>query len=547
MSFSKLLKKIFLYNTPSEEESFILKEEKSTVEYDVRTENLQPPPIATVSRSIEENLDYIKKRFSVPDNSDIVIRKLKVCSKDVSRRAFVVYIDGMASGSTVNQSVIQPLIQQSHLPKNSELNDADDILDYFLWHSQTKKTKKIQDIIDEINYGGCGVFVDGMEYGFALDIKGWESRGINKPENEQSIYGPQEAFAEILRTNTALVRKILKDERLICEMLTVGTVSKTSTVLMYIKGVSNENLVSEVRNRINGVEMDYIMSIEELSLMIEDKTFMLTNQILATERPDRVARALSEGRVAVIMNGSPKALILPTNSFELTHSASDAYLRLPYANMTRIIRYIAMFISILFAPLYLAITLYHQELVPTYLLYSISAARENVPFPSVIEIFLMELVFEIIREASIRAPGPIGSTLGIVGGLILGEAAVSARLVSPMMIIVVAVTGIGSFATSDYSLGWTYRILRFVFLILAAVGGFFGIAVGIFIYSIALSSQKSFGVPFLAPLAEGKNGGFRGAVLVKPLWKNEKRPYFLAPKNNTQEPKISRKWRKRKK
>lgn len=547
MSISTILKKIFLYNTPSESEDFILTKENTNIAYDVRKESLTPPPVDKVSYNIEENLEYIKNRYTLKENSDIVLRTFQVGTEENPRRAFLIYIEGMASSTNIASSIIQPLIELSHFKENSEINSADDIMNKFVWYGPAKKTQEMQKVVDEVNFGGCGLFVDGMDYAFHFDTKGWEHRGINKAENEQTIYGPQEAFSEMLRTNTALVRKILKDERLICEMQSVGRISKSAVVLMYVKGLSNENLVEEVRNRINGVDIDYLLSVEELSLMIEDKTFMLTNQILATERPDRVARALSEGRVAIIMNGSPKALILPTNSFELTHAASDAYMRLPYANMTRFIRYLAMFISILLPALYLAITLFHQEMIPTYLLYSISAARENVPFPSVIELLLMEFAFEVIREASIRAPGPIGSTLGIVGGLILGQAAVSARIVSPIMIIIVAVTGIGSFATSDYSLGWSYRILRLIFIILASVSGFFGIAVGIFVYSVLLSSQKSFGVPFLAPLAEGKNGGLRGSVLVNPIWKSEKRPDFLSPQSENQEPKISRKWKKRKK
>ena len=274
---------------------------------------------------------------------------------------------------------------------------------------------------------------------------------------------------------------------------------------------------------------------------------MITNHILGTERPDRVARALSEGRVALILNGSPRALIFPTNAFELMHTAADAYMRSPYANMTRIIRMLAMFVSLLLPAIYLAITLFHQEMVPTFLIFAISAARENVPFPSIIELLLMDFSFEMIREAGIRMPGPIGSTLGIVGGLILGQSAVSAKIVSPIMIIIIALTGIGSFAITDYSLGWSYRILRIFFIILAALCGFYGVALGLFVYAVILGGQTSFGVPFLAPLTKGKKGSVTNSVFVSPIWKREKRPDFLNTKNNENEPKISEKWKLNKK
>lgn len=247
--------------------------------------------------------------------------------------------------------------------------------------------------------------------------------------------------------------------------------------------------------------------------------------------------------MAFILNGSPRALIMPTNAFELTRAASDDYLRVPYANMSRLVRMAAMFLSVLLPGLYLAITLFHQEVIPTYLLYSISAARENVPFPSIVELLLMDLSFEMIREAGIRMPSPIGSTLGIVGGLILGQAAVSAKIVSPIMIIIIAITGIGSFATSDYALSWSYRILRLVFIVLAALMGFYGVAIGIVIYSLFIASQKSFGIPFLSPVPKVGSKSMANALFENPIWKKEKRPEFLKTKNNNEEPKISRNWK----
>ena len=386
------------------------------------------------------------------------------------------------------------------------------------------------------------MFIDGLNQCFHMDVKKWEHRAINKPETEQSIYGPQEAFNEMVRTNTILIRKILKTEKLIAEGIKIGEISKTRGVLLYIEGIANENLVKEVRKRLNSITVDFIISTEEVAQFIENTGYSLFSQTMSSERPDRTARALADGRVAYIMNGSPRALIFPTNFYELTHAPSDAYIKAPYANMTRIIRIAGMFVSVLLPALYLAITLFHQEMLPTYLLYAISAARVNVPFPSVLELLLMDLSFELIREAGLRMPGTIGQTLGIVGGLILGQSAVSAKIVSPIMIVVIAITGIGSFSTPDYSLSWTFRILRLVFILLAAVAGFFGIAVGIFICGCYLASVYNFGVPFLAPFPGTDNKGYFSALFVKKIWKREKRPSFLYTKKKEQEPKISRGW-----
>ncbi|MDY3928916.1 MAG: spore germination protein [Clostridia bacterium] len=535
MKISEKVKKLLLFSVPKTDDTFILNNNNNKISYDIRNEEKQK--IKYIFSSYEENLKYIEKRFSVPDNNDVIIRKIKIFK---NTKAFLVFYDGMVDSNAIDLTIIETLLE---IPQFSENANEDEILEKLVSHNQATKVTEFDKIIDDINFGSVGLFVDKIAAGFSIDVRNWGHRSIDKPEIEQSLYGPQEAFNEMLRNCSALVRKILKTEKLICEGTKIGKVSQTRGVIMYINNIANNELVDEVRKRIDSISVDYIIAIEEVAHFLEDKTYMITNQILATERPDRVARALSEGRVALIISGSPKALIFPTNAFELMHSVSDAYLRFPYANMTRILRLFAMFISILLPSLYLAITLFHQEMIPTFLAFSISAARENVPFPSIIELLIMNFSFELIREAGIRMPGPIGSTLGIVGGLILGQAAVSAKIVSPLMIIIIAITGICSFAITDYSLEWSYRILRLIFIILASILGFYGIAIGIFLYSVLLGAQKSFGTPFLAPLISSKKGSISHSVFVNPIWKNEKRSEFLATKDDTQEPKISRKWK----
>ncbi len=539
MKAKAILKQLFTFQRPIEDDNFILPENEQDIKYDIRQEKKENPP-TTVNADIDINFQYIKNRFDYPKNNDFIMRKLTLKG---NRRCFLIFYDGMVSTDAVNLGIIKPLLEIP-LISNQEIDHVpEQIIERFVAHSQAMATQDMEQIIEDVNFGSCGLFVDGIDTGFSLDVRNWGHRSIDKPDHEQSIYGPQEAFAEMLRNNSALVRKILKTEKLICEGTKIGRISKTRGVIMYISDVANPELVNEVRRRIDGITMDYVIAIEEAAMMLEDKSFMITSQILATERPDRVARALTEGRVALILNGSPRALIFPTNAFELTHAASDAYLRVPFANMTRIIRLLAMLASVLLPGIYIAITLFHQELVPTYLLFAISAARENVPFSTVMEFLLMDFSFEMIREAGIRMPSPIGSTLGIVGGLILGQAAVSAKIVSPLMIIVIAITGIGSFATTDYSLSWSYRLLKLFFVILATISGFYGIAIGIFMYAVFLGAQKSFGIPFLSLLTKGGAGNLGSSVFVNPIWKKEKRPSFLAPKNSDQEPKISRKWK----
>ena len=538
MDLKKTIKSVLWFNEPAPNSEFTINNEKKSAEYDVRKEK-EPEKDVYVSGDIERDLSYIKNRFSYPLNNDIIIREIMLKE---NRKAFVVFIDGMVSAEAVNESIIKTLLEIPYFTDDKIYRYETEIMEKFIAHSQAQATESMDNTAEEINFGSCAVFVDGIKKAFVFDVRSWEHRSVEKPETEQSIYGPQEAFSEMLRTNTSLVRKIIKTEKLIAEGVKIGNVSKTRGVLLYINDIANDNLVSEVRRRIKSIDMDYIISIEEVEMMLEEHTFMATAQLMSTERPDRVARALTEGRVALILNGNPHVLIFPSSIFETGHAVSDNYLRVPYANMARIIRLIALFVSILLPAMYLAATLYHHEIIPTYLLYSISASRENVPFPSLVELLLMDISFEMIREAGMRMPGPIGSTLGIVGGLILGQAAVSAKIVSPIMIIIIAITGIGSFATSDYSLSWSYRVLRIIFIFLGALLGLYGIAIGIFAYSVYLGAQRSFGAPVLTPMPKTGSRSMSNAFFVDAIWKREKRPSFLNPKNINEEPEISRKW-----
>ncbi len=526
------LKNLIFFKEPKEKNTFVL--EKRQKYSDSSKDKFK------ISSKITVNEDYIKKRLSYPKNNDIIIKDFTIKGE---RRCFAVAIEGMVVSQVADMAIIETMLKLPLITDQKIFTSKDAVIKKLVSHLQSSSTEDVEKVIEEVNFGSCAVFVDGIDIAFLMDVRGWEHRSITKPENEQSIYGPQEAFSEMVRTNSALIRKILKTEKLICEGVTIGTVSKTKGVLMYIDDIVNDDLLEEVKRRINGIKKDYIIASDEVALFLDESTTSFTNQILGTERPDRVAMALADGKIALLLNGSPRALVFPTTIYELMHTATDAYIKPPFANMTRLIRLLGMFISLLFPGIYLAITLFHQEMIPTYLLYAISASRENVPFPSLVEMLLMNFSFEIIRQAGIQMPGPIGSTLGIVGGLILGQAAVSAKIVSPIMIIIIAITGIGSFATSDYTLSWAHRILRVIFMLLGASLGFYGIAIGIFVYSAVLGAQKNFGVSFLSPLPSGGWKKLGSSLFVEPVWKQEMRPEFLKTKNPVKEPKISMSWR----
>lgn len=555
------LKWLIFFKEPEKQEKFILKQtdehhdsnqkdDNSTdrmeqkIEAKEAEEGKDPRPFDTISSNIKKNLDHMKKIYSIPVNSDIVLREFDINYECRLVKAFIIFFDGMTDREVINNYILKPLMVMSEMDINENADHLEDfIARQLLPHCQVKIEQGYSKVIDEINFGGCALFADGVAVCFSADVKGWDHRGIEKPNNEIVIRGPQEAFNELLRTNSAQIRKRLKDEDLIVEDVSVGKISKTPCSMLYIKDIANERLVDEVRRRLDNINVDYMLDSGVLEQLIEDSTIFPTPQILSTERPDYVSAMLSNGRVAIIVNGSPNALVVPTTAYELMHSAEDSYIRYPYANLLRYVRWTAFILALLLPGIYLAITNFHQEMIPTDLLLAIEASREKVPFPSMVELLLMEFSFELIREAGIRVPGPIGPTLGIIGALILGQAAVAANIVSPILIIIVAVTGIGSFAIPSYSLGYSIRIMRFAFILLSALAGFLGITAGLFVLGVWSTSLKSFGVPFMAPLGPKTSDSARSTLFKAPEWRLEHRPDYLNTKKEMKQGKYSMGWK----
>lgn len=498
--------------------------------------------------SLKSCLQKVKQIYTADINGDFKIREFRIRVKDKIYSAFVCFFDGLVDTMIVNTNILGPMMTLSVMPMDTEDQSVEEVIyNHLIPQNQIKKCKTYQEVVDEVNFGGIGIFIDNLGIAFAADVKGWEHRTVDMPTSELNIRGPKEAFSEINRTNTALLRKTLKDENLIAEDILVGTRSKTPCSMVYIKNIANESLVDEVRKRLKSIKIGYLLDSGELEQFLEDSTYLPAPQMLLTERVDRVAAYLSEGRVGIIVHGSPFVIIVPITLFNLIHSPEDYYLRYPYATLLRFIRIMGILFTLLLPALYLAVTNFHHEMLPTDLLLAIASSREKVPFPTVVSMLIMEVSFELIREAGIRIPGPIGTTLGIVGALILGQAAVSANLVSPILIIVVAVTGIGSFAIPDFSLGYSFRALRFVYILMASVAGLLGIALCLFIHLLFLVHAKSFGVPFLVPFAPKTTGARTNTIFKTPLWKEEDRPDFLNPKAVKKQPFISRGWVKKEK
>jgi spore germination protein KA len=493
-----------------------------------------------LTKILAKNRSRLEEIFELPGNMDIVIRHFHIPA--VKKDALIIYIDGLTDRNTQNFAVLQPLMILDQEPVSAH-DPVDVIYQKLLPGHQIDKNKKITEVVNGVLDGSTVLLIEGADEALIIETKGWEHRNIGTPVSEHVVRGPQEAFNETFRANTASIRRYLRDPKLVTEIFRVGRRSRNQVAIMYIKDVANPELVAEVKYRIQSIAdtTDYIPETGALEEYIEDHPRSLIPQMLSTERPDRLSAHIREGYIGIIMANSPYSLAVPTNFAIFLHAAEDYYLRWPFGNFLRFIRASAIFIALLLPAVYIAVVNYHQEMIPTDLLLAITASRETVPFPSIVEILFMEFSFELIREAGTRIPSIIGPTIGIVGALILGQAAVAASIVSPILIIVVAVTALGSFVVPNYNASFTIRLLRFGFTILGGFLGFFGIAFGVFMMALHVSALTSFGVPFLTPIAPSQPKS--SDRVIRPMNSNQPyRPIYLRPLDWIRQNKITRPW-----
>lgn len=537
--------------TPKNEYQFTLPDnpEIDTEKYN----NTNSDKIENIYSQIDANLKYIKTKYNTLINSDIITREFTLNTGSKQYKAFILYIDGMVDSQILNDFVLKPLMLKNKfcnnetskiiVQKGKKSNIANFIQDCLIPQNNIKQQSSFKDIFSGVNSGNCALFVDTLSVGFDIDVKGFKQRSISKPENEIVIKGPHEAFVENMRTNTTLLRRFTNNENLIIENTKVGKITQTNCAICYIKDIANDALVAETKYRLNNLEIDSLLSAGELEQLLTDTNSLGVPKILVSERPDYAVKSLLQGRVIILINGSPYALILPAILIDFLTSPEDTNLKPQFANFLKVVRIISSFFALLLPGLYIAITNFHREIIPTELLFSILSSRQSVPFPIIVEILIMEISFEIIREAGLRVPSPIGPTLGIVGALVLGQAAVSAAIVSPILIIIVAITGMSSFAIPDFTFSFHLRFFRFVFILLGFLAGFLGIGTGLFIYISSLCDLETFGVSYTipyAPAVNSKNNGF----MLSPIWKREDRATYLATKKEKKQNKISMKWRK---
>lgn len=490
----------------------------------------------TIEKNLNKNINIIKEEFG--ESSDLVIKQF--CSSvNLGIEMSIVYIDGLADKKIINEFVLKSLMNNSECKEVKEEVKNKNLLQYIeeniILDSEIKKANKFKDLFLHILSGDSVILVDGFNTCFVISTKGFEDRGVQEPSSQNVIRGPRDGFCETLRTNISLIRRRIKNTNLRIEQKVIGEETNTNIAIVYVKGIADEKIINEVRYRIDKIKIDSILESGYIEELIQDEPYTLFPTIYNTERPDSVSAGLLEGRIAILVDGTPFVLLVPALFVQFFQSPEDYYQRADISSLIRILRYVAFFLALLTPSLFIAVTTFHQEMIPPALLISIVAQREGIPFPALIEALIMELTFEILREAGVRMPKAIGTAISIVGALVLGEAAVQAGLVSPAKVIVVSITSLASFISPSYNLAMTVRILRFIFMLLAASFGLFGVALGLLTMLLHLCSLRSFGIPYMYPLAPLNLSGQKDTLIRTPLWRMFKRPKLISSKNSVRQ------------
>ncbi|CAG7651032.1 Spore germination protein B1 [Paenibacillus solanacearum] len=478
---------------------------------------LQELKSVPVFMTLEENKSYLNELFQ--DSSDFVIREFKIQN---SLNAIMFFIDGMANTDLVNDAMKSLMILEG------DESLIDNISDTTLPVSQIQKTDNYSDLLLSVLGGDTGLIVERNNKALLMGIRGMEKRSINEPDTESVVRGPREGFVENLRTNTSMIRRKLKTPHLKMKPLTIGRESNTSIVVAYMNNIADPAIVEEVMRRLEKIDIDAVLESGYIEEFIQDSAYSPFPQIQYTERPDVVAGAMLQGRVAILVDGTPFVMIVPFVFAEILQASEDFYERFQIATLIRWLRYIFLILSLLTPGMYVAITTYHQDLLPTTLLLSVAAAREAIPFPAVVEALIMEITFEALREAGIRLPKTIGSAVSILGALVVGQAAVEAGIVSAPMVIVVSLTGIASFTIPRFNGAIAIRMLRFPIIIAAALFGMYGIMIAVMLILGHMAALRSFGIPYLSPIGPLSAGDLKDIAIRPPWWSMKSRPAYLS-------------------
>ncbi|AZR74922.1 hypothetical protein BBF96_12440 [Anoxybacter fermentans] len=471
-----------------------------------------------LTENYKDNLCRMKKVFQ--DCSDVIFRELKL-NMDKPVAATIIYLDGLVDRVTLNNHILHSIMKIKKENYSDELTPIERLkrlknLDLFV--GEVKEERDMYKLINGVLSGEVILLLEKCDLALIINSRGWEARNVQEPEAESIIRGSREGFVETLRFNTALIRRRIKDPNLKLKMVQLGKKTNTDVAIMYIQGIAKDELIEEVEKRLKTVNIDGVFESGHLEEFIEDNIYSPFPQIIITERPDRVAGNLLEGKVAIIVDGTPQVTIVPGVFIQFYQSPEDYYERAIFGSALRIVRLVSFLTAMTATSLYVALVAFHPYLIPSDIILSVAKSRVGVPFPTIMEAIFMESIIELIREASIRLPGSIGQIIGIVGALVIGQSAVQAKLASPILIIIVAISSISAYIVPQFSTSYSIRFMRFPMIFAAGTFGAFGIAMVWIWLLIHLCTLESFGEPYLAGAAPFRWNDVKDLILRLPLW-----------------------------
>lgn len=480
-----------------------------------------------LSNDIEKNIRKLQEHFS---HTEDLLKKELVFNGE---KCVVLYIDSMLNKELLQSSVIDPIIDV----KTIDIENA-------VLAAEIKKTSMISEAGKNLLDGFCVILLENDSQAYMASVGGIEGRSFQEPNNERSIKSSHDGFVESFSSNLHLLRKRIKSPQLKVKYLIIGNLTHTKVGMLYLDHLANKELINEVERRLTSIEIDQLYSTGELEDLIEDHPFSPFPHILSTERPDRAVSYITEGKIAILIDGNPRVMIVPITFFAFYQAPDDYNSRWLVGSFFRLIRVFSFIVAISLPAIYIAIVSFHSEVLPIGILYSIRVSLEYVPFPPLVEALAMQIILELLKEASIRLPSPIAQTIGIVGGLVIGTAVVDAHIVSNMMIVVIGFTAIASFVAPINEMGTSARLLGFPTMIAASLFGFFGIVLVLMLIFMHLCKLDSFGTPYFSPLAPFKKEGLKDSLLRLPLWKMNTRPTDAKPAYANQQGQ-TRAWKKK--
>lgn len=477
---------------------------------------------------LKRNIEIFRARLGAPDNADLIVRRFRSGAFESA----IIAIDGMAASQMIDENILRPCQDLPH--SAAEEIEPQQRAAYLMENAVSvlplKMKDNIDDIISDVLGGQCALLCDGCSMAAVMDTRGFEKRTIGKPETEHVVLGPHESFSESIRTNITLVRRIVQREELITEFISVGGTMKTRCALLYLRGTADETMIARIRRRLLESQSGFPLTTGEIEQLIESHPLSLIPSCVRTERPDRAASFLAEGQIVILTDGSPSALGAPATIYHQLHTPDDASMRWQYGTFQRIVRTLGMLIHVLLPGFFLAVLRFHPQLLSPMLLTSVYETGSRVPTPVFLEALLMTLAFDLISEAGLRAPGAMGNALGIVSGLILGQSAVSADIVSPLLLIVVAASGLGGFCVPGYAMSIGLKIVQLMFLTAGAAGGLYAMALLLLSLLCALCRMDSVGSPLTAPVSPPRR--HNPDILLRMPARLQKARAFFAEKRN---------------